>query len=140
MKNEKFQYNETTEEKIRQLHAAGVAYNEIQSELGMSEMTMFEYICVISKKDKAVANRNASTVVKPYASKPLHCPSCGHSPVAAILYGDPAESPELEREREAGLVYFGGVKTWPNPPRWRCSKCGQKIHLKTESLDSGLNS
>lgn len=81
---------------------------------------------------------SAPKEITAYASKPLYCPSCGHSPVAAILYGDPAESPELERKREAGLVYFGGVKTWPNPPRWRCSKCGQKMHLKTESLESAV--
>jgi hypothetical protein len=82
---------------------------------------------------------SAPEEITAYASKPLYCPSCGHSPVAAILYGDPAESPELDRKREAGLIVYGGIP-WPNPPKWQCSKCGQKIHLKTEGLDSGLNS
>ncbi len=79
---------------------------------------------------------SAPKEIKAYASKPRCCPVCRHSPVATILYGDPPECPTLEREREAGLIVYGGIR-WPNPAKWQCSKCGQKMHLKAESLDSG---
>lgn len=128
MKKEEFHYDAATEEKIRQLFAAGKSYKAIERELGMSEMTMFEYICVISRKDDAVANRNAAKEIRPYASKPRACPSCGDRPVATILYGMPAEGRGTEEKVAAGLITYGGCVKPKNPPRWKCTKCGQMIH------------
>ncbi len=81
------------------------------------------------------SSESAPKKIMACARKPRHCPSCGHRPVATILYGDPAECPTLERRHEAGLIVYGGIP-WPNPPKWQCSKCGQKIHLKTETSES----
>lgn len=129
MKKNEFQYEAATEEKIRQLYAAGKTYRAIQSELGISEMTMFEYVMVIGSKDNAVATRNAAKKVTPHASKPRSCPSCGHRPVATILYGLPAESEAIERKVAAGLMAYGGCGNSTTGPRWKCTQCGQKIHL-----------
>jgi DNA-directed RNA polymerase subunit RPC12/RpoP len=122
----KFQYDEAIEEKIRQLYASGKPYLDIQWELGISEMDMFEYIGVITKKDDAIASRNSGKVISPYASKPRSCPSCGHRPVATILYGYPAESEVIEHKVAAGLIAYGGCRPQP-APRWKCTECGQKI-------------
>ena len=84
------------------------------------------------------SSESTPKVIKTYASKPRRCPACGHSPVATILYGTPAELPVLERKLEAGLIYFGGVRSL-NGPAWRCSKCGQNVYPKTKKLDSDLN-
>ena len=56
--------------------------------------------------------------------KPRSCPTCGHRPVATILYGMPAFSEELESDLERGTVTLGGCMLGPDAPVWECKGCG----------------
>lgn len=123
----KFQYDEAIEEKIRQYFADGKPYLGIQWVLELSDKDMCEYVMRMGQKEHALVTRNAEKAIRPYASKPRSCPSCGHRPVATILYGYPIESKVIEDRVAAGLLDYGGcVKPQP-APRWKCTKCGQKI-------------
>jgi len=62
--------------------------------------------------------------------KPQKCPSCGHSPVASILYGMPIFSPELRQDMDKGLVTLGGCCITNLDPAWECTACGAKIYQK----------
>jgi len=67
---------------------------------------------------------------KIYSRKPRKCPSCGHTPVASILYGMPGISDELFEKVERGEVIFGGCVIEPDQPTWQCSKCGAEFYKK----------
>ena len=62
--------------------------------------------------------------------KPARCPSCGHKPVASIVYGMPMEDPERDPEVIAGRIMFGGCCVEDDDPPWACSRCGQVIYRK----------
>ena len=67
--------------------------------------------------------------------KPRKCPKCGFSPVATILYGEPAFSKELKIEMEKGLVTLGGCCIWDGDPKWECSRCGVKIYKEEKTVE-----
>lgn len=54
---------------------------------------------------------------------PECCPKCGSKKVAAILYGLPDFSDELERKLDAGEVVLGGCIISDDDPLWRCVEC-----------------
>ena len=59
---------------------------------------------------------------------PDQCPTCGHSPVATILWGLPDfKSPGLQSSMEAGKIVWGGCIVGNDDPTWQCIKCGQSI-------------
>lgn len=60
--------------------------------------------------------------------KPRKCPACGASPVASILWGEPAFTPELEKKMEEGRVSLGGCCIPGDPPMWTCTKCNIEIY------------
>jgi DNA-directed RNA polymerase subunit RPC12/RpoP len=49
------------------------------------------------------------------------CPRCGARDVAAILWGYPSYSEQLERDERAGELFIGGCM--PGPSRYRCNAC-----------------
>lgn len=54
----------------------------------------------------------------------LHpCPACGSRDVAAIQYGLPMFSQDLERDLEAGERALGGCVVWSEMPDCRCNAC-----------------
>ena len=69
------------------------------------------------QKEKAAKDPRAST------EKPA-CPVC-RSPdhVIPILYGQ--EDLEMREKFEKGEVALGGCLHPPNPPQWKCKKCGK---------------
>lgn len=67
-----------------------------------------------------VANRRVERAVKPAS-----CPTCGHMPVADVLYGMPEHISIVDIER--GRVILGGCLFSSKSPRWRCSRCNQAI-------------
>lgn len=52
------------------------------------------------------------------------CPNCGGSDIAAILWGMPAFSEDLERDLEEGWIVLGGCVISVENPRWHCNECG----------------
>lgn len=54
---------------------------------------------------------------------PERCPECGSKRVAAILYGLPDFSDELERSLDAGEVVLGGCTITGDDPLWQCVEC-----------------
>ena len=58
--------------------------------------------------------------------KPARCPACKHAPMASILWGYPAFSPDLEKDIEEGRVVLGGCCVSMDDPAWECSRCGQQ--------------
>ena len=64
------------------------------------------------------------------ARKPRKCPACGSNIVAAILYGMPDMSEELQSKIESGNVVLGGCCQEMNGPVWQCSQCGTSIYKK----------
>lgn len=64
--------------------------------------------------------------------KPVKCPICGFKPVATILYGFPAFSPELDEEIKAGKTTLGGCSIYFRQPRWECSKCGTLFYKDSD--------
>ncbi len=57
---------------------------------------------------------------------PSLCPSCGHQPVAEILYGKLLLTEKLQADLEAGKVVVGEHFYSEGDPEWRCIKCGQQ--------------
>jgi hypothetical protein len=57
--------------------------------------------------------------------KPCVCPTCGHSPVADVVYGAP-ETIYIEAVR-GGTIVLGGCVHSANSPEWKCSFCRQAI-------------
>jgi YgiT-type zinc finger domain-containing protein len=69
-----------------------------------------------------------------YARKPRKCPSCGHTPIASILYGMPNISDELFEKERRGEVIFGGCVIELDQPTWQCSNCGAEFFKANSSL------
>jgi hypothetical protein len=63
--------------------------------------------------------------------KPDNCPECGSWRFAAILYGLLAQSPELDRDLEAGRIVLGGCVVTDYDPAWQCVDCGAQIYRET---------
>ncbi len=51
------------------------------------------------------------------------CPNCGSRDAAAILYGFPCFSDELNRKIAAKKVVLGGCCTGQDDPKWECNEC-----------------
>ena len=66
-------------------------------------------------------------------SKPVRCPTCGHSPVASILWGLPVFSEKLEKDLDAGRMTLGGCIVSGDDPEWKCQKCGVVIYRRSPS-------
>lgn len=66
--------------------------------------------------------------------KPKRCPVCGASPVASILYGMPAITPELKQKLKEGRITLGGCCISDDDPRWECTSCGIKIYKAGEKI------
>ncbi len=66
--------------------------------------------------------------------KPRRCPSCGASPMATIMYGMPAWSPELKEEIQAGKIVLGGCCITMDDPVWQCTNCGLTVYRKRDPL------
>jgi transcription elongation factor Elf1 len=63
--------------------------------------------------------------------KPGKCPSCGHSPLASILYGYVVGIDDgLDKKLEEGRIVLGGCCVSDDDPKWECTNCGLKIHKK----------
>ncbi len=62
--------------------------------------------------------------------QPRKCPTCGHSPVASILYGKPAFTESLRRKIRRGRVALGGCVMDADSPVWQCTGCGLRIFFK----------
>ena len=69
---------------------------------------------------------NTSTRIE-RARKPKHCPQCGQTPVARILYGMPACDEKLVRNLEESRITLGGCCISFDDPAWECTHCGLKI-------------
>ncbi|MGB1110563.1 MAG: hypothetical protein ACPG4N_09420 [Gammaproteobacteria bacterium] len=69
--------------------------------------------------------------------KPGKCPSCGHAPMASILYGLPRFNEELSQKIEAGRVTLGGCMVSEDDPIWECTHCGLKVFWTGRGSDSG---
>lgn len=54
------------------------------------------------------------------------CPECGSYGVAAILWGMPAFSEQLERDLDEGRVVIGGCCVTGVDPEWHCNDCGHE--------------
>ena len=54
------------------------------------------------------------------------CPKCGSDSVAAILWGMPAYSEQLESDLEEGRVVLGGCCVTGDDPEWHCNACGRE--------------
>ena len=64
-----------------------------------------------------------------FASRKLgQCPACGHKPVASILWGLPAMTPELEEKLARGTWTLGGCCMEIPAAMWRCTACGADIY------------
>ena len=59
--------------------------------------------------------------------RPKKCPTCTHSPVGTILWGEPDMTPELRKSMNEGKVIIGGCCLSPDDPTWECSNCNQQI-------------
>lgn len=66
-------------------------------------------------------------LVLPEKPEDLSCPSCGSQSIAAILYGLPAMSEELNKAVENREVTLGGCVVHEEAPRWACNACGHKF-------------
>ncbi len=66
-----------------------------------------------------------------FAKKPRACPSCGHTPIASIMYGMPALSDTLNRDLNEGRIVLGGCCVSDDDPSWACSACN-KVFYKQE--------
>lgn len=52
------------------------------------------------------------------------CPNCGSDKVAAILYGHPACSEEINLDLESNQAVLGGCcENYEKAPEWCCTKC-----------------
>ena len=51
-----------------------------------------------------------------------HCPSCGATDVAEILYGV-IDRKDYENEFDNDRVYFGGTIVREEGPHWLCNEC-----------------
>ncbi len=60
----------------------------------------------------------------PHGSLADPCPTCGHTPVAAILWGMPLGPPEGEDE---GYVTLGGCCVTGDDPTHQCANCGTEF-------------
>lgn len=56
----------------------------------------------------------------------VRCPRCRRMRGAAILYGLPAFSAELEAALARGTIVIGGCCVTDHDPRWRCARCGHE--------------
>ena len=67
--------------------------------------------------------------------KPRKCPACGEGPLARVLYGLPAYSPELERQLAEEKVVLGGccLSVWD--PAWQCTQCDTFIYREGDSIE-----
>jgi|GEM_PF-501286 hypothetical protein len=63
--------------------------------------------------------------------KSRKCPSCGHSPLASILYGYVGFDDGLQKKLEEGRIVLGGCCVSDDDPRWECTNCGLKIYKKS---------
>ncbi len=54
------------------------------------------------------------------------CPKCDSEKVAEILWGMPAESPELHEALKKGELVLGGCCVTDNDPNWHCNECGHE--------------
>lgn len=59
----------------------------------------------------------------------ITCPQCGSDHIAAILYGMPALTEELERKIEAGEVVLNGCEIVLGEPQYQfeCQECGHRF-------------
>lgn len=72
--------------------------------------------------------------------KPRKCPSCGHSPLASILFGYVVFDDGLQKKLEEGRIVLGGCCVSDDDPRWECMNCGLKIYKKSpDELPLPLN-
>lgn len=71
----------------------------------------------------------SSTRIK-RSRKPGKCPSCGHSPLASILYGYVGFDGGLQKKLEEGRIVLGGCCVSDDDPKWECTNCGQKVYKK----------
>lgn len=67
--------------------------------------------------------------------KPRKCPSCGHSPIAEILYGYPGFPLYDNEELDSGRITLGGCIVTGDDPEWECTQCGQKIYKALPPFD-----
>lgn len=67
--------------------------------------------------------------------KPRKCPSCGHSPVATIMYGYPGFSLHDNEDLKSGRMSLGGCVVTLDDPEWECTRCGQKIYKSSTLFD-----
>lgn len=69
------------------------------------------------------------------ARKPRKCPFCSEGPVARVLYGLPAYSPELERQLAQRKVVLGGCCRSQWDPAWQCTNCETWIYREGDSFE-----
>lgn len=65
--------------------------------------------------------------------KPLLCPNCKKRNIAEIMYGMPANDPELWERVNAGKVLLGGCCILGDEPAWCCTDCDQPIFRKAKT-------
>ena len=61
------------------------------------------------------------------ARKPKRCPSCGHEPVASILYGMPAMNEDTRERLLSGRLVLAGCTVTDDDPAWECGACGLRM-------------
>ncbi len=60
--------------------------------------------------------------------KPRKCPKCGSNKVAAILFGLPVYSENLQQDMDSGKIVLGGCCISAHDPTWQCIDCGIEIY------------
>jgi|TARA_B100001971_G_C18204482_1_gene546704 hypothetical protein len=64
------------------------------------------------------------------------CPNCGSVDVAAILYGHPACSEEINLDLESNQTVLGGCcEIYEKAPEWCCTKCNHQFGACASSED-----
>jgi hypothetical protein len=58
---------------------------------------------------------------------PTHCPQCGSSNLAKVVYGEPVPSAVLEADIRAGRVVLGGCIVTGEQPTDHCRDCGKEF-------------
>ena len=65
------------------------------------------------------------------------CPKCKSNSVASILFGMPAFSEKLMKDKDEGRVVFGGCVIDENfRPDWHCNQC--KYEWEKSKQNEGL--
>lgn len=99
--------------------------------LGAAGFWMSAKLGETQSKRHARGKRQAAQVEPPrveLAEHPSHCPRCGHTPVAEIVFGLIAITPEIRQDLDAGKLALGGCDVSRDDPEWKCTACGCEIH------------